>query len=169
METRVLYLSVMAAILVVTLIGSLVGLKNTRLQAKTDWNGSYGHVEAVAKVGRNLSIFGLAFILLIVIVENNNSAFDLVYAQTNGYYITESGEDSEIDMINFIDQQVLEIINDGNSSKVTYEKVDPDHFKFSLNKNGDSQEYLGEVKKESDGYHITLINETDTIELKKSK
>lgn len=152
----VLCFSVMATILVVTLTVSLVWLKNIRVKAKMDWNGSYGHVEALAKVVRNLSICGLAFILVFYIVEDNNGAFDLVYTQTNGYYISKTGEDHEIDMINFFDQQVVEIINDGYSSKVTYEKIDRDHFKFHIHQKGESVEYVGKVNKEDGNYQVIL-------------
>ncbi len=95
-------------------------------------------------------------------------SLDLVYSQTNGNYVVEENQAGQIDIINFIDNDVLEITNDGVSNKVIYEKIENDQFKFSLNKNDNIQEYIGEIKKENGGYYILLMNETQIIKFRKA-
>lgn len=133
-----------------------------------DRYGKYDQYELILRFVRNLLILGLVTIMCFFIIDSITGAFDLVYAQTNGYYVSENNEHNNIDIINFVDNKILEITIDGESSKVTYEKVDPVHFKFLINHNGEIVEYVGEVIKEDGNFHIVLSAPGNMIELIKS-
>lgn len=164
MEIYILNFVFIFAIFVV----ALISLKKIRKKAQMDWNSSYDYNEAVAKVVRNLSALGMVLILSFIIIDYNTGAFDLVYAQTNGYYVSDTQDKNDIDIINFIDHKVLEVTDNGSSSKVTYEKVDPYHFKFQTYHNGEIVEYVGEVKKENGSYQVILLGGDHSIILSKS-
>lgn len=146
---------------------SLLGLRKIKKKAEIDW-GSYCHAVFLFRAARIFSILGLITVLLFFIIDYKFGTFDFVYAQTTGYYISNNYEVDEIDMINFIDNKVLEITNDGSSSKAIYEKVDPTHFKFKIGHNGETVEYIGEVIEEIGNYQIILLGADQSINLIKS-
>jgi hypothetical protein len=153
-------------LMLLLIIITTVCLKRRNERRKTDRGdfSSYVYDDFLIKLIRKISVVAL---LLFLGCHIWFTSLDLVYFQTNGNYVVEENQAGQIDIINFIDHDVLEITNDGVSNKVIYEKIDNDQFKFSFNENGNIHEYTGEVKKESGKYYILLMNETQIIKFRK--